>query len=494
MLIAGAVAACLALVGYTAAPRVLGEVETPPMQPVLVANPVSQTAEQALTLHEAWRVVFPEGQKWDAAAGIVSLQSLDLGKGVSTDAPDAGADGRRAVWLVTFTSPTKPNRHLLVRISNRTVEQVLENPGKVDQPAIAALPTVDSPAAIVAARRTEPTLGPRVSKGNGYAFELSAGQNGKPVVTVIGSLRDNTARVEVDATSGVPGETLVSTFAGGGALYSADGGTSWQASSLTSGAVLGIAPVPGRQGRAFAVVPAKRGIQVHATGDGGRTWALAGTLPDEAGPWAFDISTIPTGGSFVVAVGTHTGVWLSRDASVSWSRSTGLPTGPAQWLAASSSPTETTLIVSISYGDNAGVYASTDLQNWRRLLTGVYRLSSTDEDTAATAVSERGDPTAYHISGTQLTPLSLSMRALVVAGTTSGAPGVLLASGAGGLQQSTDGGRTWTPALSGIVTALAIAPQDSAASTGGGTPTRRALAADLGRGILRSEDGGRTWL
>ncbi|QBS38248.1 hypothetical protein E1B22_11405 [Thermaerobacter sp. FW80] len=89
-------------------------------------------------------------------------------------------------------------------------------------------------------------------------------------------------------------------------------------------------------------------------------------------------------------------------------------------------------------------------------------------------------------------------------------PATLLAAGENGLLLSTDGGRTWEPLRNGVVTAAAFVPGtdrgtgagtgtgtggNSDAGTGGNPDAGPApiLAYELSTGLLRSDDGGRTW-
>ncbi|WP_243149685.1 F510_1955 family glycosylhydrolase [Thermaerobacter sp. PB12/4term] len=81
-------------------------------------------------------------------------------------------------------------------------------------------------------------------------------------------------------------------------------------------------------------------------------------------------------------------------------------------------------------------------------------------------------------------------------------PATLLAAGENGLLLSTDDGQTWEPLRDGVVTAAAFIPGRDR-GTGAGTDTATARGTDSGsvtilvydaaEGLLRSTDGGRTW-
>ena len=86
-------------------------------------------------------------------------------------------------------------------------------------------------------------------------------------------------------------------------------------------------------------------------------------------------------------------------------------------------------------------------------------------------------------------------------------PATLLAAGEDGLQLSTDSGARWVRLYEGVVTTAAFVPQgdrgpgtggpsagDGAEATGAAGPgSATILAYDVAQGLLRSTDGGRTW-
>jgi hypothetical protein len=102
------------------------------------------------------------------------------------------------------------------------------------------------------------------------------------------------------------------------------------------------------------------------------------------------------------------------------------------------------MLVSISAGPNAGVYASPDLLGWTRILNGSHRISSLD-DGQAVALPETPTGQAQLIRDSSVSPLQLSVPALRMAGRL--APGKTLVADAGNATTtSTTAAATWQTA------------------------------------------------
>jgi photosystem II stability/assembly factor-like uncharacterized protein len=476
-----------AAVGYLAAPQVVraGMSSQVARTEVFLARPMPASGS-SLTLRRAWQSALQQGRLWSANAAIVSLSSRDQqAAGVSTEAANAGAKGARAVWEAVLVAPDKPSLQLLVRVANGVTVQSVADPRTLDLPPIARAPVLDSSDVATAAQAAQPALAPGSGKSRGYSFTLSTAQDGQVVLAVIGSIRGMPARADFDAVTGKKIDTSVFAFVKslGGVMYSTDAGQSWQASNLTGGQIQQIAAVPGQSDAAYAVQLTQQGPQIAKTIDGGRSWSQVGSLPANTGAWATDLTVVPqASGHSAVAVGAPSGLWLSTDGGTSWAHDASLPMGTVQWLAAAGK----TLLASLASINSPapGVYAATDLGHWQRLLPATYRLSTLTDGQTAIALNDSGNTAAYIIKGTATAPLTLSIPALRVAGTT--VPGQsLLADSAREIALSLDGGRTWATTLRTNSTSVAVGSASSGASI--------ALVGGYRTGIFRSSNHGRAW-
>jgi len=472
------IAMTVGLVGYVSAPEVWGSIiESKSAAPkVLVQRPEPQ-AVQPLTLGQALQLASVEAHQWSNDAAVVTLRSFNP-VGVRTgdqSTPDAAAAG--GGWEAVFTAASNPNRQSLVRIVNGTVVRVEDAPRALSLPAIVGHVALESPQALALAR---PGLEPQHDRGNGYTFNLATDEAGRVVLSVLGSIRGQPARVDFDALSGKKLGTSVFTYVKGGIVYSPDGGTSWQPTNVADGQITGITPVPDQPRAAYAVVPTALAIEVHATSDGGRSWRRAGTLPVAAGGWAYDIAAtrLPAVGT-MLSVGTATGLWISGDGGASWDRARALPDGPPQWLSPTGSAGTDKLVVSVTAGPNAGLYGSSDLKSWQRLVQGVFRVSRTATGSLI-ATDDRGGTQAYSISDLRPTAITTPVSTLRVVGDGS-THKPLVSAGPGGLSVSRDGGANWQPILHGDIVGLAS-----------NRDTSILLAASRTE-IQRSTDGGATW-
>lgn len=472
----GSVAIWLITAGYFAAPQVLGQATAVLRSDRVVTVAAPPSNSQPITLRQAWQLAQVEGYRWENSAQIVALRSEDAAFGVGQESSSAGLDGRRTAWQANVVAPGK---QLTLHIVNRTVVRAIEEPTNVEGGLTE--PAIDSPAAVAIAIGRH--LNAQAEKGTGYGFSLQATDGHSPELSVLGSQAGNPARVELDPASGAVLGASVYGFRSGGVLYSADAGTTWQATNLTGGQVTGIAPVAGHPRTAYAVLPSTQAIHVYQTIDGGRSWTQIGRLPPSAGPWAFGIAALTQPGDKVVlAVGSSSGLWSSTDNGASWAQSSTLPVGPPQWVSVSQASGRAALVVAITAGTDTGVYATTDMQNWRKLIDGPHRLSTMDGGLTVAALSDDQSKPGHEIRGLRTGPIEVSVPALRLV---RGSARSMLVNSPTDIQRSEDGGRSWTSTLHAHITSLAAAPPT------GGSDT--ALAAELGRGILHSADGGRSW-
>jgi photosystem II stability/assembly factor-like uncharacterized protein len=148
--------------------------------------------------------------------------------------------------------------------------------------------------------------------------------------------------------------------------------------------------------------------------------------------------------------------------------------------------TEALLLASVASSNASlrGVYASTDLRQWQRLLPETMRLSTIADGQAAVALSGGASTNGYLIRGTVVSPLTLSIPSLRAAGTDRPGQSFLVGDGSG-VALSRDGGRSWTTTLRTNAASIAVAP----AGRGAGM----ALVGGFRTGLFRSADGGHTW-
>lgn len=191
---------------------------------VLPRGPAAQTGAQSLqpavpmTLQEAWNLFAGEGQRWRKGAVIIQLASSNL----STDAPTAGDDGRRASWLAVLGAPDG-NATLRLHSMGTVIDSREQGPG-VPFASVLARPLIDSPRALVSALAATPDLLATQEKPRGYHFVLKIGSSSViGVIGVIGVVQGVPSTVEIDAQSGaMAGRSVYGPDATGGVSYSAD--------------------------------------------------------------------------------------------------------------------------------------------------------------------------------------------------------------------------------------------------------------------------------
>jgi photosystem II stability/assembly factor-like uncharacterized protein len=203
------------------------------------------------------------------------------------------------------------------------------------------------------------------------------------------------------------------------------------------------------------------GAQVYRSADGGQTWRRAGAgLP--AHTIVDTLLVLPTG--IVLAGTTNAGVYEAHIDDFTWApASTGLP--PRSAVYSLYDPQEQSLLLAGLIG--GGVYASRDGgATWTARNQGLEPPEGAHDINVFTfiAVPRQGTPTSHAISES------------------------LLAGTSGGLYRSDDG-VSWQPADlslgdSGTTRVLSLARDPLTASN---------IVAGTDRGVLRSQDGGRSW-
>lgn len=434
---------------------------------------------RAVTMNEAWRIAAQAASSWSPRSQIAQIESIE-GAGPGGD---DGTTGAKVAWRAALIAPDKPGSELIVTVVNGMAVSGVVVRANGDLRAIAAVPVLDSSGALQLARAAQPELSPASDKRSGYAFATRVASDGRPVVTVLGSYRGLPASVEFDARSGQLIGSSARVWARGGVLYSGDGGATWRASNLVDGQVVAVSPVPGQAGRAFALKPTIGDVELWETVNGGQFWLSRGTMPLAAGTWAYGL-TIVTSKALTLIAGAPSGLWVSANGG-SWTRPASFPSGPPQWLSTFQTPGVQTAVVTVSAGQHQGVYASEDLASWRKVLTGVYRLSSTTGNRAVIALADSGSPTAYLVADGAPAPLSLTVPNALRAGGSFAKGGTAVIASPQAVLISVDGGSTWKIALQIGSTDLAVSPDVDRDGV--------ILVAGLRNGIFRSADRGQHW-
>jgi len=471
-------AAVLAIVGLTAFVgwRPLDNQIIPPVEPT--SRPLL-VVPRPLTLLEVWDALEAYGKDRQTQAAIASIHSTD----VQGDTLLSGRDGRRRGWVAVLIGA---ETSLWLRLVDGVIVEEAIQPLS---PGFSALlrPAVDSPKAVALAQAAKPTL--RTSsdkKGQGFHFALDVFGEERAEIVVLGAVGQLPAQVRLDPYTGAILSAQTLTYApSGGILYSTDSGQTWKASNLRGKMITSLAPDPQQEGRAYAVAAAQEGMLIYQTRNGGETWEWIGSLPPEAGNWPFDLLVLshPSGRPSLL-VGTWSGLWIS-DSGQAWSQIHGLPQGPAQWLAAVQSSQGNRLLVSISAGENRGLYSSKDLFQWTKIADDAYRLSESFDRQLVLATSEEkvGQGLLLDLEGERMVSLPASV--LSAAGNFRGQGPMLFRSPASGLgvSRGEEGPATWV--LSVPVASLAASPEFL---------TRQvAIAGGFRSGIYRTTDGGRHW-
>lgn len=454
--------------------------------PAVLYERVAPASAHAITLRDACAVALEAAQSWSSGAAVADVRSLAL---TSASSSNEGRDGKRAGWLTRLVSPDLPTSALVVTVANGSpVKALIDSRRETDVP-IDRQPALDSDMAIGEALRLRPDLEPSHEGHGGYGFWLRCDNDGTVLLDVIGTWQGRPSKMKFDAWTGRVLGAEGYKWSDGGVMYSDDAGRTWHDSNLSGGYVKGFAPAPGEGGGAYAVKvvsdAVRDNLELWKTADGGRSWMVVGTLPAEAGDWAFDLAVIGSvGGTTNIVVGTRTGLWVTADGGSSWTRNSTFPQGDPQWMVTSADASGELLVVSVTTPGREGVYASRDLNTWRKVLDGANRLSPTTDRRVVVATDFDGSRVGRAVLGETLTTVSLPLPALRVAGQLVPV-GLALAQSPGEIAVTRDGGSTWRTALEGSFASLAVSPDfanDGVAVVGG-----------FSTGIFQSEDAGETW-
>ncbi|MEO0248231.1 MAG: hypothetical protein ABIN58_01570 [candidate division WOR-3 bacterium] len=432
-----------------------------------------------LTLREAWDISEAYGRNWQPQTAIASIQSVD----VQGDTVLSGQDGYRRGWMAVLIGQ---EASLWLRLVDGVVVEETIQPLSPGFSAIVK-PDVDSPQAVALAQAVRPNLGPsHDKKGQGFHFALDTLGEKRAEIVVLGAVGQSPARIRLDPWKGTMLSAQIFTYApSGGILYSTDSGQTWKASNLKGKMVTSLAPGPQGEAWAYAAVAEQEGIAIYQTQDGGETWEWTGRLPQQAGSWPFDLLALPNpSGRPSLFVGTWNGLWTLDPIQV-WSQVDGLPQGPVQWSAAIRSQQGHRILVSISAGEDRGLYSSRDLSRWTKVADKVYRLSESFDRQLVLAVSEEEIGRGLLLGLESERVVSLPGHVLNAVGDFRGRGLMLFRSPASGLgvSQGIEHPARWT--LSVPVASLAASPDFLTSQT--------AVAGGFRSGIFRTTDGGKHW-
>lgn len=464
-----------AMLGRALALAQRDQVESVSHQPL-----VPQPREAApVTLAEAWGIVNTYAQQWQPGAKVVALHSIDHAE----DALSSGQDGRRRAWRATILSARRPRTELVIALVDGSIQEESRQLVGSDSAPLSRPLALDSPEALRRTLEVRPEFTPESGKGNGFHFALENSPAGSSAITVRGLYGGMPAIVSIDASTGTLLTARSLGFESGGILYSQDAGRTWQASDLIGRMVPAIVPDPLVEGWAYAVTTQDQNIVIYQTQDGGKHWNLFGSLPASAGDWPFDLeAAVGPSREVRLFVGTWSGVWSSTNGK-DWVALPGLPEGPKQWLAVAHSLTRDRLFVSVTAGENRGLYASADLSMWNRLAQEGLRLSeSFDRRTVLATSDQRGGP-ALVLRVEDEAQMEMVGAVLRAAGDFNGAGLFVLQSPLQGTGRWSAHGGSWT--LSVPVASLAAAPDFSNSQT--------VIAGGFRTGIYRSINAGQNW-
>lgn len=252
--------------------------------------------------------------------------------------------------------------------------------------------------------------------------------------------------------------------AAGGLWRSRDGGATWTELPAPGSEITALAAHPDRPGRILAGLTLG-GVMV--SGDGGDSWANAGSGLPEAPVMALAIATHAPDTVYAAVAGD--GLWASKDAGKSWEFAMDRPYEDG-------AERDLLTLASVNLATGMGgfwIYAGTE-SGLTRLPDCFCRWQDVQPANAMDALAAGETPPA----ATPL-PAREAVRSLAVA---PDRPAVIHAALSSGIWTSTDAGVTWAKAHAAGTHGLAVDPGDPL----------HIVAATSG-GILTSRDGGLTW-
>ncbi|MFQ6100542.1 MAG: WD40/YVTN/BNR-like repeat-containing protein [Anaerolineae bacterium] len=457
---------------------------------ILEPQPRSEAA-RVITSEEAWEIAFDYATEWQDDAVLIGLASSDVD---DPNAQTSGGDGRRRTWIANLVSPHSSLR-IRLQITDGVVVEAIEEQGIFDLPPVTEKPLIDSSDALRSVLAERPDFAPGTGKAQGYHFILQLNEDHQSVLLVLGSYKQSPAIGIVDAETGrVLSYRKHTTDSRGAILYSADAGVTWHISDLANNMVTSMTSDPVRENSAYASVVNDDSIQIYQTQNGGRNWQLLSELPSKAGNWVYSTSAIPPtsaiDNSTVIVVGTPTGLWISRDAHNNyWERVDTLPEGPPQWIAGLGGTETSKIVVSLTAGPNAGLYASEDATSWTKEADGVFRLSKSFNRKSIIAVDEYDESgRALLFDGENMSEITVPPHTLRLAGDFTQST-ILLAESPGalfrGTQDAKSGNFVWRENLSTYLASLVVSPDYPSSGL--------AIAGGFRTGVLRSTDYGESW-
>jgi hypothetical protein len=418
----------------------------------------------ALDLAQAWRAMTAALGSWRADAQLVEISSL----GDSKDSASSGTDGRRLDWEAQAVSPSTMPGVAHLRLSRGVVTGLYVTPTTTSLAPLSSLPALTTAQALAAAKQAYPDLAPGDVRNRGYAYSYAIADDGKPVLSVLGDEGLNVARVDFDALTGERLRAWIDAPSLGGVIYSDDGGATWRAASMAGdGQVMTLLPATAyNPATTFRV--GKAGVTEVRSTDQGRHWSLVEVLPAGVGRWLYAAGDL--GSSIVIS--TEQGLWASPDHGTTWSAAKAPASGRVQWIAtlggAGSNPAA--LVASVPSGPEHGIYQTTDLRSWRKVVDGAYRLSTINggEDLLA---ENQDQATGVIISAYDARTIDLPVVAMGAAGELRRG-GTALVYGGGEVFESVDGAASWHRSLAQPAVGLASTSDPGGRSLAlvGGTP------------------------
>lgn len=308
--------------------------------------------------------------KDESSLSFLSIQSLTS----ITDSIESGVDGRRSLWEVSLIDKSTSTVQVFRIRQNQLVKEITY-PSLEDNPCPLEIFTMDSVSAFSQIREIDPELTGMNSEEKGFLFAVSCSNSKTPILTVSAFKNLVPAQIKFNANTGQLISKEIQTLIAGKIYYSRDRGKTWSP-AIHTGSIRAISKDQSLVDHAFALVIEGTTYSILETIDGGQNWHEGFVLPPSIKGIIFSLEYQVISGKGTFVVGSTTGAWQSVDGK-NWTYLESLPSGPAQWInSICDEENNCSWFVSISDGNDKGLYVTKDLESWERVSETPYRLFS----------------------------------------------------------------------------------------------------------------------